>query len=140
METFLEQMSNWYEIVLFTSSVPEYVDPIVQKIDTGGYISHVLYRDCTKREYGYSIKDLSRLNRDLKRTIIVDNEPQSFRYQPLNGIVIPSWKGNEDDRCLFDLIPVLEYIIRNDVADVRNVIEKYWRGELSLSTMEFYSS
>ncbi|KAK4528636.1 hypothetical protein GAYE_SCF62G6581 [Galdieria yellowstonensis] len=133
-ETFLEQMSNLYEIVLFTSSAPEYVDPIVRQIDTGGYISHVLYRDCTKREYGYSIKDLSRLNRDLKRTIIVDNEPQSFRYQPLNGIAIPSWKGNEEDRFLLELIPFLEYIVRHDVADVRDVIEKYWRGEWTLST------
>ncbi|GJQ13790.1 hypothetical protein GpartN1_g5581.t1 [Galdieria partita] len=138
VETFLEQMSSLYEIVLFTSSVPEYVDPIVRQIDRGGYISHVLYRDCTKREYGYSIKDLSRLNRDLKRTIIVDNEPQCFKYQPLNGIAIPSWKGNEDDRYLFELTSVLEYIVRQDVPDVRDVIERYWRGDLALSATELY--
>ncbi|EME28918.1 mitochondrial presequence translocase subunit Tim50 [Galdieria sulphuraria] len=137
VETFLEQMSHLYEIVLFTSSLPEHVDPIVRQIDSGGYISHVLYRDCIKREYGYSIKDLSRLNRDLKRTIIVDNEPQCFKYQPLNGIAVPSWKGNEDDRCLFELTSLLEYIVRQDVPDVRDVIEKYWRGELALSSTEF---
>ncbi|GJD08308.1 Mitochondrial import inner membrane translocase subunit TIM50 [Galdieria sulphuraria] len=119
VETFLEQMSHLYEIVLFTSSLPEHVDPIVRQIDSGG------------------IKDLSRLNRDLKRTIIVDNEPQCFKYQPLNGIAVPSWKGNEDDRCLFELTSLLEYIVRQDVPDVRDVIEKYWRGELALSSTEF---
>ena len=39
------------------------------------------------------MKDLAALGRPLARTLLVDNTPTVFGYQPGNGIPIPSWHG-----------------------------------------------
>lgn len=43
-----------------------------------------LFSNC--REYREHVKDLSCLQRDLSRIVIIDNNPFSFLLQPLNGI------------------------------------------------------
>jgi CTD small phosphatase-like protein 2 len=71
-----------------------------------------------------SIKDLSLINRDLSKTIIVDNIASNFKLQPRNGIAISTWTGEEDDIALSNLIPVLKKLVTEKVNDVRNGLEK----------------
>ena len=71
------------------------------------------------------IKDLSKIGRDLSKTIIVDNLPQSFKLQRENGILINSFYGdNMDDRALYELKRILINIY-NEKTDVRDSIIKY---------------
>lgn len=50
------------------------------------------------REFRDHVKDLSCLSKDLRRTVIVDNNPFSFLLQPLNGIpCIPFSAGQPQD-------------------------------------------
>ncbi|EME31871.1 Mitochondrial import inner membrane translocase subunit TIM50 [Galdieria sulphuraria] len=125
VDAFLAYMSSFYEIVVYTSAMPGYGEPILEKLDPNGYISHRLYRDATKYEKGVHLKDLSKLNRDLARTIIIDDDANCFRLQPDNGIRIAPFTGDVNDRYLLDLIPFLEYIVREDIPDVRPVIGSY---------------
>lgn len=37
---------------------------------------------------------MSLLNRDLSKTLIIDNSPEVFLRQPDNGLVIASWEGH----------------------------------------------
>ena len=54
-------------------------------------------------------KDLSKLGRDLKQTIIVDNIPENYSLQPKNGIQIKDWKGHdEEDKALYRLQSLLK--------------------------------
>jgi CTD small phosphatase-like protein 2 len=53
-------------------------------------------------------KDLSKLGRDPRKIIIVDNLAENFQLQPDNGIFIQSWYGEPDDTALFDLAPLLK--------------------------------
>jgi CTD small phosphatase-like protein 2 len=86
---FLHELSNYYEIVVFTAALQEYADWILDQIDQKNCISHRLYRQHTQRKMDYAIKDLSLLGRDIKKTIIVDNIAENFKYtQPFNGIHI----------------------------------------------------
>lgn len=43
-------------------------------------------------KHGY-IKDLSRIGRDLKKIIILDDLSSNFKLQKDNGVKIKSWKG-----------------------------------------------
>ena len=120
---FLRILSEFYEIVIFTASVKQYADTILDTIDKEGHISHRLYRQHTRLEEYVSIKDISLLGRDLAKTIIIDNIPSNFKLQPRNGIYITTWTGHEEDCCLLNLIPVLELIVSRSSKDVRDSLE-----------------
>ena len=86
-------MAKHYEIVIFTAAVKQYADTILDSIDGKKRIAYRLYREHTRLEDFVSIKDLSLINRDLSKTIIVDNIASNFKLQPRNGIAISTWTG-----------------------------------------------
>lgn len=68
---------------------------------------------------------MSKLGRDLSKTIIIDNMPQNFRLQKDNGIFIKTFYGDDpDDTALIDLIPILLKISEEKV-DVRKALAKF---------------
>lgn len=71
-------MSKYYEIVIFTAAVKDYADWILDRLDPEKIISHRLYRCSTTEQNGVFLKDLSKLGRDLAKTLIVDNNPVNF--------------------------------------------------------------
>lgn len=70
-------------------------------------IQHRLYRQHTLQIGNVYIKDLSKLGRDLKKTIIVDNMPSNFQLQQENGLFIKSWVGDQNDKTLIDMAELL---------------------------------
>ena len=124
---FMRKMSKLYEIVIFTASVEEYAKSLINLIDIKKVCSHKLFRDqCTFEKLSY-IKDLKKLGRDLKDVIIVDNSPNAFSLNKENGIPISTWIDDENDRELFDLIQILEFL--SNVDDVRVFIPKFVIGD-----------
>jgi CTD small phosphatase-like protein 2 len=71
-------------------------------------VKHRLYRQHTLQIGAVYIKDLSKLGRDLRKTVIVDNMPSNFQLQPDNGIFIKSWVGDVNDRVLVDMGEMLK--------------------------------
>lgn len=69
------------------------------------------------------IKDLSRLGRDLSKTIIVDNVPENFLLQQSNGIFITSWFDDVTDTALYELGAILknQSILQSD--DLREALK-----------------
>lgn len=63
------------------------------------------------------------INRDLSKTIIIDNIASNFKLQPRNGIAISTWTGDTEDLSLLNLIPVLMKLARSRVKDVRDGLE-----------------
>jgi CTD small phosphatase-like protein 2 len=53
------------------------------------------------------------LGRDLKKIIIIDNIAENFKNQPDNGIFIQTWCGDDNDRILEELTPLLSSKIVN---------------------------
>jgi Dullard-like phosphatase family protein len=95
--SFISEMSEMFEIIVFTAGTKCYADWILNQIDQSNYISHRLYRHHTMPEGEVYIKDLDLLNRDLKTTIIVDNLKQNYMYHKENGIEINSWIDDFSD-------------------------------------------
>lgn len=105
---FLNELSRYYEIVVFTAAMPDYADWILDNIDRHHRITHRLYRQHTTPFEEYAIKDLNLLGRDLSKTIIVDNLAENFsQTTPDNGIWVQSWYDDMDDCRLALLIPLL---------------------------------
>ncbi|KAK1752796.1 mitochondrial import inner membrane translocase [Echria macrotheca] len=125
VDYFLHYLSQYYEIVLFTSVPLAIADPVLRKLDPYHFIMWPLGREATKYRDGEIVKDLSYLNRDLSKVIIIDTHPQHVRAQPENAIILPKWTGDPKDTKLVSLVPFLEFIHTMDYSDVRKVIKSF---------------
>ena len=119
---FIRKMNKYYEIVIFTASVSKYAIPLINLIDEKNLCIHRLYREHCSIVNTSFIKDLTKLGRDLKDIIIIDNTPLAYSLNKENGIPIVSWFEDKRDRELYNLIPILEFL--STVPDVREFIPK----------------
>ena len=136
-------MNKYFELIIFTAAVKEYADWIIDRIDCDNVIAFRLYRRHTTQFNQMFLKDLRKLNRDLKRTLILDNNPENFCFQPdngiyyiyfliygiylnfayiknnLKGIFIKSWFDDPNDTALKDLAKILKEIATKHDEDYR---------------------
>jgi len=118
---FLEKLSKYYEIIIFTAAHASYASAVVDYIDPEKkFIKYVISRDrCLVTKNGYYIKDLRILaNRDLKDVLIVDNITHSFSMQIANGVPILNYQDDPDDKELKYFAKYLE-----KCAETRNLRE-----------------
>ncbi|KAI7865598.1 HAD-like domain-containing protein [Spinellus fusiger] len=125
VDYFLSYLSQFYEIVIFTSQSSMNAIAILDKLDPYQYSMYRLYREATRYVNGQYIKDLSHLNRDLSKVIIMDSTPAAFSMQPENGIALKPWTGEAGDHGLVDFIPFLEAIALTNPDDVRSILKSF---------------
>uniref|UniRef100_A0A8C7IL31 Mitochondrial import inner membrane translocase subunit TIM50 n=1 Tax=Oncorhynchus kisutch TaxID=8019 RepID=A0A8C7IL31_ONCKI len=99
--------------------------PLIDSIDPQGFVMYRLFRDATRYMEGHHVKDVSCLNRDTSKVIVVDCKREAFSLQPFNGMALTKWDGNSEDRTLYDLAHFLKTIALSGVDDVRSVLENY---------------
>jgi CTD small phosphatase-like protein 2 len=121
---FLKELAQFFEIVVFTAGVEEYANWVIDQIDEEKLITHRLYRQhaCPPETAPLIIKDLSKIGRDLSKTIIVDNIADNFLKQKDNGIFVNTWYDDMEDQELGELIPILKRIVQQKTGDVRTVL------------------
>lgn len=120
VDKFLAAMAKDFEIVMFTASVQNYANPIMDVLDSGRPGKLRLFRDACTLRGDKCIKDLSKLGRHLKDVIIVDNNPYSYCLQPDNGLNIESWFDNPEDEDLDWTARMLEGLAH--VYDIRETL------------------
>ena len=125
VDEFLSELSNLYEIIIFTASIPEYANPVLDLLDKHKCIKYRLFREHCVFDNGIYIKDLKIFDRKINNMIIIDNNPLSYDNNVENGIPILSWYEDTNDNELMKLIPVLKYMANNDIIDVRTIINKF---------------
>jgi Dullard-like phosphatase family protein len=131
VEEYLKRMGELYEVVIYTASLSDYANPVIDAIDPSKVISHRLYREHCTYYNGIYVKDLSRVGRDLKNMIIVDNSPNSFLFHPNNAVLIKNYFDDDEDRELEILTPFFELMARmTDVRPTENWRVKFYEGEL----------
>jgi len=116
VDEFLRRMSRHFEIVVYTASLAKYADPLLDQLDIHGVINARLFREHCTQYQGNFVKDLTRLGRRLESTIIVDNSPASYMFQPQHAIGCTSFIDNMHDRELLYIADFLETLV--DVEDV----------------------
>ena len=132
-ENFINELSKFCEIVIFTASTEDYANTVINGLDCKNNISFKLYRQHTNFINGFNIKDLSKLGRDISKVIIVDNIEENFSLQPDNGLNICDFEGDENDNelnfLLYDLLDVVKISgldVRKKLPEVREkMIRRY---------------
>jgi len=120
----LKELSEFYELVVFTASHSNYADVVIDLLDPNRTIfAKRLFREnCIHTDNGLYIKDLRVLGCDLKSTIIVDNAIISFAFQLDNGIPIIPFYDDKDDKIL---PKIKDYLLSlKDLEDVRTINRK----------------
>nr|XP_025955355.1 mitochondrial import inner membrane translocase subunit TIM50 [Dromaius novaehollandiae] len=125
IESLFQQLAPLYEIVVFTSETGMTAFPLIDSIDPHGFVSYRLFRDATRYMDGHHVKDISCLNRDPAKVVVVDCRREAFCLQPYNGLALARWDGGSEDRTLYDLAAFLKTIALSGVEDVRTVLENY---------------
>jgi Dullard-like phosphatase family protein len=129
---FLENISQEFEIIIFTASIREYADAVLNRLDPENkYFKFRFYRsECISVNSKIFIKDLRIFkNRNLQNIILVDNSLYSFANQISNGVLINSFYHDKDDRELFNLYSYLKNYLLN-VPDVRHVNDQFFNFEM----------
>ena len=136
VDKFLSQMSKYYDIYVYSASSKNYLNTIIKNIDKNNIIKQCYCRDdCImyvedyeedfdkpNNKYNY-VKDLKKINKDLRNIVFVDNNTISFKLQEKNGIPIKSWYDDNEDLELYKLIPILKNL--SGFYDVRVEISKF---------------
>ena len=126
VDEFLTRVADKFEVVIMTAGVRPYASLVLDLLDTGRVLGPRFYREsCTKTANGLLVKDLSRMNRDLKRTIIVDNSPNAYLWHPEHAIDVVDFVGDPEDDELKTIADFLDVI--HDVDDVRQHVA-HWRS------------
>ena len=63
LDEFLKEISEYYDIIVFTASVSEYASPLLDKLDQNNYLSGRLFRQDCLFNQGLYIKDLKRIGK-----------------------------------------------------------------------------
>ena len=138
LKKFFEEISQYFEIGIFTASVQEYADAVINYLDPENrFIKFRLYRNnCINVGNLLTIKDL-RILRDinLKNIVLVDNNIYSFIPQLSNGILINSFYYDKKDE---ELSNVLRYLINFILPadDVRKINEDFFGFKKILEDFE----
>mmetsp|Transcript_30570 Transcript_30570/g.90694 ORF Transcript_30570/g.90694 Transcript_30570/m.90694 type:complete len:324 (-) Transcript_30570:42-1013(-) len=123
VDEFLRAVADCFEVVIYTASMSKYANPLMDVLDPQGYCTSRLFREaCTKHDQGGYMKDLSKLGRNLKDVIIIDNSPICYALQPHNAIPIKTWRNDYSDQELLELIPILNALVT--VEDIPAVLRR----------------
>uniref|UniRef100_A0A1I8I6R9 FCP1 homology domain-containing protein n=2 Tax=Macrostomum lignano TaxID=282301 RepID=A0A1I8I6R9_9PLAT len=121
VDFFLDVVSQWFDLVIFTASLQIYGEAVSQRLDNGRKMfSRGYYRQDCQVDNGGFTKSLSSISPDLSSVFILDNSPGAYRLFPDNAIPISSWFSDSSDTALLALLPVLDSL--RFVNDVRSVL------------------
>ena len=132
VDYFMEEVAKRYEVVVFTASLAKYADPLLDLLDKNKTVKHRLFRESCYLYQGNYVKDLTSLGRPLERTIILDNSPHSYAFQPMNALPISSFIDDPTDTDLLDATPLLV-----DLATVADVAETMVANDGYLPRMRY---
>ncbi|KAL2473111.1 Mitochondrial import inner membrane translocase subunit TIM50 [Forsythia ovata] len=136
VDSFLEHLAQFYEIVVYSDQLSMYVDPVIETLDPKHCVRYRLSRGATRYVDGKHYRDLSKLNRDPAKVIYISGHASESSLQPENAVPVKPWQGEAEDTALLDLIPFLEYVAKHRPADIRTVLASYQGRDIAKEFIE----
>ena len=126
---FLRELAQYYEIVLFTPSQNSVALPIIEalQIESGGAIMHSKFREACHYRNGIYVKDMTKLNRNISRIIVIDDDETTAVSNPENLIKVKPYTDPTDrkDNTLERIMPLLVEIATENYNDARVVLSQF---------------
>lgn len=130
----LEELSKYYQLVVFTASHSCYANKVIDYLDpTKKLICKRLFREnCIFLPQGVFTKDLRIFaNRKPSDLILVDNSPHTYVFNRTNGVPCIPFYDNYNDKELYKLTHFLKNVAKqlNPGDDIRSVINASFKAE-----------
>ncbi|CAL5999840.1 Nuclear_LIM interactor-interacting factor [Hexamita inflata] len=119
VDEFLAKMKQQFEVIVFTASIQQYCDLVMDILDPDKVIKKLYRTDCTFQNGAY-VKDLRRFETDLSQVILMDNSALSCMMQPQNSIICPAFYDDKSDTYLQDIENLMEVL--SQCTDIRKVL------------------
>ena len=126
VDYFLYMVSQWYDVVIYTASLQKYADPLIDHLDPHANVKLRLFRDSCEKVGTNFVKNLSAINPNLSRILIIDNSPYAYSKNKENGIPIIPFFWNKHDVELLNLLPFLQCL--SCMNDVRSLLSLRTQG------------
>ena len=124
--SFLSEIKPFCELITFTSASKVYAQPIINEIESKcKYFDFNFFREHSIIYGNDFVKDISRIGRDMKKTIIIDNFEDNFRLNKKNGIKISPFYGEENDTVLYELKMLILMIYRKGYKDLTLALKDF---------------
>ncbi|XP_033159880.1 CTD nuclear envelope phosphatase 1 homolog [Drosophila mauritiana] len=126
LDHFLDRVSKWYDLTVFTSGAEIYASPILDFLDGGrGILKSRLYRQHCVEKFGVWSKSVLQACPDLSNVVLLDNSSKECSLNAGNSILIKSYEVGSRDQALINLLPFLDAL--RFLKDVRPMLERCTR-------------
>lgn len=124
VDKFLKAMSQYYEVVIFSENDANMVGEIFEALDKEG-ACHKLGANAAEVRGDLVLKRLEFMNRDVRRIIVIDDNPESVQLCMKNAIIVPAFTdvNVKHDKTLENLIPLLQAFVHDGVTDFQQCLE-----------------
>lgn len=141
LDKFLEQLRQYYEIVIFSENDIMAQQELLMEIDKEN-CTHKLGPSAAELRGTLLLKRLDVLNRDERRILIIDDDPEAVQLCPRNALIIKPYTDIRDksDRILLDLIPLLQAVVHEDGTgqrDIRELIDSLGTRDAHEAAIEY---
>lgn len=123
---FIQQVLPHYEVLLYSEEDTNFMSEVIQTIDpTMRYFPWFAGQEFMVRTPEGYRKDLKLVNRDLKKIIVVDFQPERYINTLDNVLAIGKYNGEEEDHALRDLGALLSHLASLPLKEARKEVQKY---------------
>ena len=130
LDIFLQTLSKFCELVIYTSSTQEYADKVLNFIDSNQLIHEKLYRqNCIYVDNKY-FKDVTKYEESKNKILIIDDNPKCYLGMKDNILPIKFWNGDEKDDSLLKIKNIIRNFYYSKKMSITEIIHSSWLSEV----------
>jgi hypothetical protein len=124
LDKFLQQLSPYYEIVIFSENDIGVQQELLLAIDKENRCFKLGSSAAELRDNVY-LKRLDYMNRDIRKIVLIDDDERASSLFPRNRLLVTPYTDIRDktDTELLDLVPLLQALVHEQVDDYRDTLD-----------------
>ncbi|XP_017863044.1 PREDICTED: CTD nuclear envelope phosphatase 1 homolog [Drosophila arizonae] len=135
VDLFLDRVSKWYNLVVFTAASEAYASQVLDFLDAGrNILKRRMFRQHCIEICGIRAKFVSLARSDLASVLLLDDCPMENSFNIGNSVNIKSYRIGSQDNELLCMLPFLDAL--RFTRDVRSVLGRTTRFDCLATCLE----